>query len=472
MKEDAEIRPAVPADPPEPTRRGRLRRAAPLAGLAGRTAGEAVIARLRKNGTDPADFHAATAERYAELLGRSKGVLMKAGQILSFAAMGTAVPPEYQTIYQAALARLQDSAPPMPAADAAAVVEAELGSPPEKIFADFQAEPLAAASIGQVHAARLHNGREVAVKIQYPGVDEAIRADLANTELLATFLALSRAVTPSLTRLDVRALSREIAARIGEEIDYRAEARNQADFAAAYRGHPFIRVPEVVPELSTRRVFTSELARGRRWAQALSADAGLRDRWGEAIYRFAFGSLRRLRLFNADPHPGNYLFGDDGTVTFLDFGCVRRFTPDHVATMQGMVRASVDGDAEALFPLLLAAGFVDGADAPAPAELLAWFREQFTPLIAPQPFTYTPEYAAAVVQADYSPFGQFSGVTRRITLHPDYLMLTRIDLGLTAVLGALRSTGPWNGIHAEWDRDGPPATPLGELDAAFWKGRT
>lgn len=458
-------------DTPSLVPRGRLRRAAPLAGLAGRTAGEAVIARLRKNGKGSADFHADAAQRYAEILGRSKGVLMKAGQILSFVAMGTAVPAEYQTIYQATLARLQDSAPPMPAAEASAVIEAELGSPPEKAFAEFRPEPLAAASIGQVHAARLHDGREVAVKIQYPGVDEAIRADLANTELLTTFFSLARTVTPNLTRLDVRALSREVAARIGEEIDYRVEARNQADFAAAYRGHPFIRIPEVVPELSTRRVFTMELVRGRRWAEAVPADAGLRDRWGEAIFRFAFGSLRRLGLFNADPHPGNYLFGDDGTVTFLDFGCVRRFTSDHIATMLEMLWACVDGDAAALFPVLRRAGFLDTADAPTPDELLAWFSEHHKPLIAPQPFTYTPEYAAAVVQSEYSPFGPYSGVTRRITLHPDYLMLTRIDLGLTAVLGSLRSTGPWAAICTEWDRGGPPATSMGEMDAAFWARR-
>jgi len=442
-------------------------------GLAGRTAGEAVIARLRKNGDDAAaERHANAAERYAELLGRSKGVLMKAGQILSFVTMGTVVSAEYQTIYQSALARLQDSAPPMSASEAAAVVAGELGSPPDKAFAEFQPEPLAAASIGQVHAARLHDGREVAVKIQYPGVDEAIRADLANTELLATFLALARSVAPGFNRLDERALSREVAARIGEEIDYRVEARNQADFADGYRGHPFIRVPDVVPELSTRRVFTSELVRGRRWPDAVEADESLRDQWGEAIYRFAIGSLRRLRLFNADPHPGNYLFHDDGTVTFLDFGCVKRFTPDHVAAMQGMVWAAVNDDAAALFPLLRRAGFTDAADAPGADDLLPWFREQYKPLTAPQPFTYTSDYAAEVVQRVYSPFGPFSEVNRRVTLNPDYLMLTRIDLGLTAVLGTLRATGPWAAICAEWDHAGPPATPMGELEAAFWKGQS
>ncbi|WP_345460382.1 AarF/ABC1/UbiB kinase family protein [Actinoallomurus oryzae] len=453
---------------------GRVRRAAPLVGLAGRTAGEAVVASLRRRmgaGQDE-DFHVRAAERYARTLGRSKGVLMKAGQILSFAAVGPAVPAEYRTIYQTTLARLQDGAPPMPADLAASVVEEELGAAPARVFAEFDSEPLAAASIGQVHGARLHDGRRVAVKIQYPGVEEAIRDDLRNTELLATFFSLVRSLAPDLARADVRALAREVADRIGEEIDYRAEARNQAHFADAYRGHPFIHVPEVIPELSTRRVFTMERADGLRWPQALTADAGLRDRWGEAIFRFALGGLRRQRMFNADPHPGNYLFHEDGGVTFLDFGCVKRFEPRHVATMLAIVRAAVDGDAEALFRAASGAGLVDPADAPDPADLLAWFREQFEPLLAPQPFTYTPEYAEALIRSEYSPLGRYSQVTRKLSLQPEYLMITRIDLGVTAVLAGLRATGAWAAIRDEWDCDAPPGTPLGELDAAFWAART
>jgi hypothetical protein len=213
------------------------------------------------------------------------------------------------------------------------------------------------------------------------------------------------------------------------------------------------------------------LASGQRWHAALSAGAGLRDQWGEVIFRFSLGSLRRLGLFNADPHPGNYLFHDDGTVTFLDFGCVKRFTGEHIATLRGIVQACVDGNADRLYPVLEAAGFVDAADSPSSAELLTWFSEPLKPLTEPQPFTYTLDYAAAVVNSEFSPFGEFSQVTRRIRLHPDYLMLTRIDLGLTAVLAGLRATGQWAAIRAEWDCGGPPGTPRGESDAAFWAGR-
>jgi predicted unusual protein kinase regulating ubiquinone biosynthesis (AarF/ABC1/UbiB family) len=453
---------------------GRVRRAAPLVGLAGRTAGEAVVTSLRRRirGDDGEDFHLRAAERYAQMLGRSKGVLMKAGQILSFVTVGPAVPDQYRTIYQATLARLQDSAPPMPARLAASIIERELGADTTEIFAEFDPQPLAAASIGQVHAARLPDGRRVAVKIQYPGVEEAIRADLRNTELLATFFSLVRTLTPDLTRADARALAREVAERIGEEIDYRIEARNQAAFADAYRDHPFIHIPEPIGELSTRRVLTMDLVEGLRWPDALTADAELRNRWGEAIFRFALGSLRRLRMFNADPHPGNYLFHQDGKVTFLDFGCVKHFAPEHVATMRAIVAAAVNGDAHALLLLLDGAGFIDPGNPPEPGDLLAWFREQFQPLIAPQPFTYTPQYAAAVVHSEFSPFGRYSAVTRRLSLQPNYLMITRIDLGVTAVLAELRATGNWAAIRAEWDCDAPAGTPLGRLDLAFWAEKT
>src|SRR5579872_5776414 len=236
--------------------RGRVRRTAPLAALTARTAGEAVVAGLRSKltGADTAEFHIRTAERYTELLGRSKGALMKAGQMLSFVSASPAVPPELQSIYQAALTRLRDDAPPMAPELSRAVLERELGRPTESAFAEFDWEPLAAASIGQVHSARLNDGRDVAVKIQYPGVADAICADVKNTELLATFLSLVvGGLSPLKMSLDLRGTARELSVRIAEELDYRLEAANQAEFAEHYRGHPFIHVPQVVTELCTGR---------------------------------------------------------------------------------------------------------------------------------------------------------------------------------------------------------------------------
>jgi predicted unusual protein kinase regulating ubiquinone biosynthesis (AarF/ABC1/UbiB family) len=448
-------------------------RVAPLVGLAGRTAGEAVIASLRskrRGGGDKTELHSRAAERYVELLGHSRGVLMKAGQILSFVTIDSMVEDDYRSIYQAAFARLQDDAPPMPPEQALQTVETELGRPVGEVFSEFNPKPLAAASIGQVHAATLPDGRRVAVKVQYPGVERAIRADLRNTELLGTFFALLRGMMPDLGRVDMRAMAREVSDRIGEEIDYRVEAANQRAFADHYRGHPFIRIPEIVDELSTKRVLTMELVEGVRYAEALEADVELRDRWGEAIYRFVIGSLRTLGLFNADPHPGNYLFHPDGTVTFLDFGCVKRFTEDQLRHMISMVQATIDQDADRLHAAMIRARFFDPRDSPSPAEALDWFSDNLRALIAEPPFTYDPEFAAEVVRREFSPAGPHGEVVRKLTTDSDYLFTSRIDTGMTAVLGGLRSTGPWNAIREEWDCAGPPASHYGELELAFRSG--
>lgn len=452
-----------------PVRTGRVARAAPLVALTGRTAGEAVVSALRRR--DRGDTRARSAERYAHTLGQSRGVLMKAGQILSFVSLGSLVDGRSQSVYQAALARLQDDAPPMDAATAAGVVEAELGAPPESVFAQFDAQPLAAASIGQVHGATTRDGRRVVVKVQYPGVDEAIRADLANAELLATFFQLIRGVLPDLGRTDARALAREVGERIGEEIDYRVEAANQATFAEVYRGHPFIRVPEVLPEYSTGRVITMQRSDGMRWSAAQQHDQELKDRWGEAIYRFTLGTLRRMGRFNADPHPGNYLFHDDGSVTFLDFGCVKAFHTDQVDWMRSAVQAAVHGDAELLLNLYAEQGFVDPADPPEAPAMLTWARESLLPVLADQPFRYTPAFAARIVDLEFSPRGPHAPVVQKLTLPGEYLALTRIDLGMTAVLATLGASCNWRGIREELDLGAAPATRYGELEAEFLAGR-
>jgi predicted unusual protein kinase regulating ubiquinone biosynthesis (AarF/ABC1/UbiB family) len=457
-------------DPDRPSlRTGRVARAAPLVALTGRTAGEAVIASLRRRSRP--QVHERSAQRYAEALGRSRGVLMKAGQILSFVTLGSLVETESRSVYQLALARLQDDAPPMDADVAASVLTEELGDRPDVVFAEFDREPLAAASIGQVHGARTHDGRSVVVKIQYPGVDEAIRADLANTELLATFFQLLRGVMPDLGRTDARALAREVSDRIGEEIDYFTEAKNQMSFADAYRGHPFVRIPEVLPELSTARVLTMERSDGMRWAQAQTAGQELKNTWGEAIYRFTLGSLRRLAKFNADPHPGNYLFHPDGTVTFLDFGCVKQFSREQVEWMQTAVQYAVDRDGEGLLRQYAAEGFVDPNDPPTPDGLLAWASEALQPVLAEQPFEYTPEFAGGLVDLEFSPRGPHSATVQKLALPREYLAISRIDLGMTSILATLRTSSHWAGIREELDCDGPPATPYGQLEATFWAGK-
>jgi predicted unusual protein kinase regulating ubiquinone biosynthesis (AarF/ABC1/UbiB family) len=407
-------------------------------------------------GADTLEFHARTAERYAELLGRSKGALMKAGQLVSFMSFGPAVPPQFRALYQAALSRLQGDVPPMHPNLARAVLERELGQPAGAAFCEFDWLPLAAASIGQVHAARLHDGRKVAVKVQYPGVAEAIRSDLKNTELLATFFSLIGAVAPGGVRMDLRGGADEVSQRITEELDYRLEASNQRQFADIYRGHPFIHIPEVIDELSTRRVLTQELAAGRDWGKALAAEQDLRNQWGEAIYRFCWGTMHRH---------------DDGRVTFLDFGCVKRFTSKQMALMDSCWGAAVNGDARAVWQATVEGGLFSANDDLTPEDVLAYWREGAEYCRGEQPFTITPKYVAACIEREYSPAGPSGKVMRRLAAPGGYAFLLRIDLGLMSVLGELRATTDWGSIDREHRLGAEPVTPMGLLEREFLEAK-
>lgn len=453
--------------------RGRMRRTAPLAALSARTAGEAVVVGLRSKltGADSTQFHVRTAERYAELLGRSKGALMKAGQMLSFVSASPAVPAEFQSIYQAALSRLRDDVPPMPPALARAVLESELGRRTEDVFAQFDWRPLAAASIGQVHAARLHDGRAVAVKIQYPGVAAAIDADLKNNELLFTFLGLMFGLSPKKVSFDLRGAAREMSVRIAEELDYRLEAANQAEFVEIYRGHPFIHVPEVIGELCTGRVLTQELMQGKPWSEALVSERVLRDSWAEAIYRFVYGTNHRFCLFHADPHPGNYLFHDDGSVSFLDFGCVKRFEREQVDLMNAIARESFRDDVLGTWRASVEGGFWRSSDPVTPEEVLAYWREPCELWWAEQPFTVTPEYFARWIERRFSSVGPSANAFRHITASPEYTIMGRIEVGETSLIAELRATNHWDTIVAEYFEGAAPFTAMGKLDHAFFAER-
>jgi predicted unusual protein kinase regulating ubiquinone biosynthesis (AarF/ABC1/UbiB family) len=428
---------------------GRLAGALPLVGLRLKypEASSTAAARRRSADTALTARHGRAAERYADLLGRSNGVVMKACQLLSLASLPPTGSPEHLAIYRSALSRSQGDTPSMPAGLAADLAETELGLPLHEIFMDFDPHPIAAASIGQVHAARLQDGRDVAVKIQYPGVERVISADLRNGQL-ASLLRPGCGMT--CVQADVPAIARELAARIGEEIDYRVEATNQEAFAAAYRGHPLIRIPETVPELCTARVLTMDLSDGICLAQARVAPRHLRDRWGEVIYRFTVGSLTRLGMLNADPSPGNYLFHADGGVTFLDFGCVRRYSAKQIVAVQAVMHAIVDSDSTQLLRVMTEAGYVDLADPPDACALLAWFRETHLPIVAEQPYTYSADFAAMLHGADLARSGRYAEVIRRLTIPADFLSVIRVNLGITGVLAELGATGNWAAIHSEY----------------------
>ncbi|HEX3433590.1 MAG TPA: AarF/ABC1/UbiB kinase family protein [Solirubrobacteraceae bacterium] len=457
-----------------PVSGGRLRRAAPVLALTVRTAGSVAVGALRRGrgDTDAAELHARTARRYAEMLGGSKGVLMKAGQLLSFSALAPAIPTEMRPVYQEALARLRCNADAMDPELARQVLERELGCAAESAFAEFDWAPLAAASIGQVHAARLHDGLEVAVKIQYPGVAEAVSADLKNTELLATFVTLFLGgLSQRRLSFDLRGAAREVGDRIFEELDYRHEAANQARFAALYRGHPFIHVPAVVGELCTERVLTQELARGLSWDEASAAPQELRDRWAEAIWRFTYGAYKRIFMINADPHPGNYVFHEDGSVTFLDFGCVKRFSREQVEICEEILRACLRGDVLATWRACVEAGFVRSTDPVTPEEVYAHWREDWALFWAQERFVVTPDYVAGRIERRCSPNGPSGNAVRHIVMSPDYTMMGRIEIGVESVMAGLRAGNHWGAISAEGLEDAAPLTEMGRLERAFFDAR-
>jgi predicted unusual protein kinase regulating ubiquinone biosynthesis (AarF/ABC1/UbiB family) len=401
-----------------------------------------------------------TAAQVADELGHMKGALMKLGQMASYLDDGLPEP------LRQALAHLQADAPPMAPELAAEVVERELGAPPERAFVEWDPTPIAAASIGQVHRAIAVDPasgveRAVAVKVQYPGVDEAIAADLGNANLLGTILK------QGFGGLDPTEMVDEIKLRLTEELDYSLEARNQAMFASYYRGHPLIHVPDVLPALSTQRVLTTELVDGVRWSTLLDEDQHERDLAGETIFRFVFRSLYRMLAFNGDPHPGNYVFHGDGRVSFLDFGLVKHFTDAEMSTFASMVRAAaLDHDAAQFRRIVESAGMLRPGAPVATDAVGDYFAHFYEPVREDRTMTWSPTYASGIVRHTFdrsSPISQYATVPRA------FVFIQRINLGLYALLGELRASGNYRRIAEElWPFvDGAPSTPSGELEARW-----
>ena len=401
-----------------------------------------------------------TAEAVAAELGQMKGALMKLGQMASYLDEGLPEP------MRLALGQLRSDAPPMSSQLAAQVVEAELGAPPDQVFVDWDPDPIAAASIGQVHRAIARHpetGDEVpvAVKVQYPGVDAAITADLKNAGMLGTLLK------QGFGGLDPDDMVAEIKERLVEELDYRLEAKNQTEFADYYRDHPFIHVPDVLPDYSTGRVLTSELVNGAPWSELLTWSQRERDLAAETIFRFVFRSLYLMRAFNGDPHPGNYLFHGDGRVTFLDFGLVKHFTDSEMATFASMVEAAaVDDDAARFRSILEDAGMLQ-PDAPVTtADVGTYFRRFYEPVAVDQEMTWSGEYASSIVRHT---FDRTSPIAQYATVPKAFVFIQRINLGLYALLGELAATGNYRRIAEElWPfMSGEPSTEIGQAEAAW-----
>jgi predicted unusual protein kinase regulating ubiquinone biosynthesis (AarF/ABC1/UbiB family) len=447
---------------------GRVRRAAKVGRLAGGQAARSYATRAA-NMTRTEEGRRAAAERRQveaaeqifEVLGQMKGAAMKVGQVASFLDTG-ALPPEFQERVQAKLAELRDAAPVVPFERMRKVVEVDLGEPLADAFADFEREAVAAASIGQVYRARLHDGRAVAVKVQYPGVAQAVRADLQNLGLI---MRVAKRIAPG---MDVKAMTREIRERLTDELDYEHEAQNHRAFARTWRGHPFIYVPPVVTELCGEHVLVTEWVDGVGFEQVREVERPVRDRFGEIVFRFFFGSLYRTGHFSGDPHPGNYRLMADGRVAFLDFGMTKRVAREDIEAEVAAIRYGMEEDAAALHLQLGAMGFFDPSDTSvSPQAVLEHFRDVTRWYIDDGERTIDRELVARVLIDFGDPRSRHWDLMRRETMPPQAMLARRMEALTLGVLGQLRATANWHRIAREWLFGDPPSTELGEQEEGF-----
>jgi predicted unusual protein kinase regulating ubiquinone biosynthesis (AarF/ABC1/UbiB family) len=408
--------------------------------------------------------HLETAEKMVDALGQLKGAAMKIGQLASFIDTEF-LPPEYRELYQDKLASLRDTAPPMPWKKVRDVLEEEWDEPPEELFEDFEHEAAAAASIGQVHRATLPDGRKVAVKIQYPGVAKALRADMQNAGMI---MRLAKALAPG---LDAKAAAEELKTRVLEELDYEYEAQNQRTFARAYRGHPFIYVPDVVTRLSRSRVLVSEWVEGMGFEDVKALPQSQRDRFGEIVYRFCFGSIYHLRHFNADAHPGNYVWTEDGRVAFLDFGMTKQLDADQIELEIVAIRAVLDDDPERLREALADLGFLSKPKRVEAERLMEHVKAVGGWYLEDRDVRIDSEYVMNVMTAISDPRSEFYALMRRENLPANELMGRRMEFGVLAVLGQLQAERNWMRIGSEWWFDEEPATELGREEREYFESR-
>jgi predicted unusual protein kinase regulating ubiquinone biosynthesis (AarF/ABC1/UbiB family) len=451
---------------------GRVRRTAKVGTVIGsqgaRYAGTraANIARSKEKASEAMDArHLEAAERMVDVLGTMKGAAMKIGQLASFIDTEF-IPDEYRDLYQEKLSKLRSEAPSMPWKKVKGVLEEEWdGEPVEELFEDFEHDAIAAASIGQVHRAVLPDGRKVAVKVQYPGIAEALRADLQNAQML---MRMAKALAPG---LDARAAAAELKERVLEELDYEYEAQNQRTFSRGYRGHPFIYVPDVITRLSRRRVLVTEWVDGHGFEYVKEQSQEEKDRFGEIVFRFCFGSIYHLQHFNADAHPGNYLLMDDGKVAFLDFGMTKQLDKEQIELEITAIAAAIDNDPERLRAALHDLGFVHKPERVDAERLMEHVRAVGGWYMEDRDVTIDSKLVMNAIAAVTDPRSGFYDLWRRENIPANELMGRRMETGVLAVLGQLRATRNWHRIGREWWFADEPETELGREEWAYFEGR-
>jgi predicted unusual protein kinase regulating ubiquinone biosynthesis (AarF/ABC1/UbiB family) len=452
--------------------KGRIRRSAKLGSIVGvqgaRYAGTKAtnVARSEEGGRERLEQrHLETAMKMVGALGQMKGAAMKLGQFASFIDTEF-IPEEYREIYQEQLAKLRTDAPPMPWEKVEKVLEEEYDEEPlDELFADFEQEAFAAASIGLVDRAGLLDGRAVAVKVQYPGIAEALDADLRNA---GTVVRLARALAPG---LDAKAIAHEIRERVMEELDYEYEAQNQRSFSRAYRDHPFIYVPEVITRLSRRRVLVTEYVEGMGFEEIKELPHEERSRFGEIVFRGSLGSIFHLQHFNADPHPGNYLLMDDGRVAFLDFGMTKKLDNEQIVLQQRAFDAASRDDPEAFRAALHDLGFVKNPSKLDAERLMEHMMAVGGWYVEDREIEISARRVMKIIESTNDPRSEYFDLMRRESLPADELMGRRMEIGVVAVLGQLRAKRNWHRIMREWVYGDPPATELGQEEWEYFEGR-
>lgn len=402
----------------------------------------------------------ALADELVDQLGRMRGAAMKIGQVLSTVDF-EAIPEGERETFKAKLAALRDSAPPLPFAKVRKVIEEDLGGKLGEFFDHVDENAFAAASIGQVHRATTLDGDDVVIKVQYPGVAEAVETDLRNMNML---LPLVKRLAPS---LDGKALAAELRERIGEELDYEIEAQNQRRIERAFRGHPFIRVPKVFTDLSARRILVSEYVEGIGFEEIKKLPESDRDRYGEIVYRFFFHSLHRERFCSGDPHPGNYMLCPDGSVCFLDFGLMKSVSKKTLDAEHDLARAVLAEDADAVKASLAKLGYLPEPEAFDADLLLAQMTVAGEWAFEPGFRRITPDYVLELQESGSSPRSPFFEQMRQMTLPPEALLVRRMEALVFSVLGELRAGGDWHAIGKEFWFDAEPSTELGLIDAEW-----
>ncbi|MEV1010297.1 AarF/ABC1/UbiB kinase family protein [Streptomyces sp. NPDC049881] len=372
-----------------------------------------------------------TAEQLFSVLGQLKGGAMKLGQALS--VFESALPEAVAGPYRAALTKLQEAAPPMPAATVRGALEERLGEDWRELFLEFDERPAAAASIGQVHRAVWHDGREVAVKIQYPGAGEALLADLTQLGRFARILG------PLIPGMDIKPLIEELRERAAEELDYELEAESQRACAEAFRGDPDVVVPEVVWQ--GKEVLVSEWLPGVPLSEVI-AEGGQeeRDRAGQLLTRFLFAGAARAGLLHADAHPGNFRLvpagdGEGGAARLgvLDFGAVNRLPGGLPPVIGRTLRMTLDGRAEEVYGHLAAEGFVKPSVELEPEAVLEWLLPFIEPASVPE-FAFSRQWLREQAGRLADPRSPAQQLGRRMNLPPSYLLIHRVTLSTIGVL--------------------------------------